>query len=488
MTRPLAERLIADAGGEQDQLPLIQHGLMLLWRRKVGADTERPGLAEEAAEPLRPAPGLAEDSTPFVYETGPEAPSASLGHELHDAAPSYRDDSGPAWRLDLDDYWGTGGLATLLSTHADQVMAAVALDQKREKITEHLFRALTDINADGHAMRRPQTLAQLQAVTRADETTLGDIVGAFRADGVSFLNPYGSDPLEPEQQIDISHEALIRCWGRITDEKKGWLQREFRDGLIWKTLRVMAQKEETLSPAATDDRDEWLETLPSPAWTERYDGGWGEVQGLMDKSRQARDVEARRRREFDESKRREAEERAQRAEDARQAASDLAAKEHELRAAQEEIAAEAITGRRRSRRFAIMAGLFAVAASVAAGVAFYSWQQAAFAEVAAETARDEAQLGDSFFRAVQARNELEDDLPILAMHLALTGLPEDPMSPSARPWVGETGGVLIAALGAKRENGVLGSHEGTVWAAGFSPEGDTGSSAGPLTPRYECGT
>ena len=30
VSRELAERLIADAGGHQDQLPLIQHGLMLL--------------------------------------------------------------------------------------------------------------------------------------------------------------------------------------------------------------------------------------------------------------------------------------------------------------------------------------------------------------------------------------------------------------------------------------------------------------------------
>ena len=35
VSRDLAERLIADAGGGQDQLPLIQHGLMLLHRNHV---------------------------------------------------------------------------------------------------------------------------------------------------------------------------------------------------------------------------------------------------------------------------------------------------------------------------------------------------------------------------------------------------------------------------------------------------------------------
>ena len=31
-----------------------------------------------------------------------------------------------------------------------------------------------------------------------------------------------------ETLIDISHEALIRCWLKIADDKDGWLQREFR--------------------------------------------------------------------------------------------------------------------------------------------------------------------------------------------------------------------------------------------------------------------
>ncbi len=81
VSRELAERLIADAGGGQDQLPLIQHGLMLLWRRKVSAPT---GLAEAAA-PF----GLAEAPARF---------------EIDEAPGSFRHDAGPAWRLGLEDY------------------------------------------------------------------------------------------------------------------------------------------------------------------------------------------------------------------------------------------------------------------------------------------------------------------------------------------------------------------------------------------------
>ena len=160
VSRELAERLIADAGGGQDQLPLIQHGLMLLWRRKVSAPT---GLAEAAA-PF----GLAEAPARF---------------EIDEAPGSFRHDAGPAWRLGLEDY-RAGDLAALLSDHADQVMAKAAPDARRQEIVEHLFRALTDINAEGNAIRRPQKLAELAATTGASEEALKPIIDHFRAEGV----------------------------------------------------------------------------------------------------------------------------------------------------------------------------------------------------------------------------------------------------------------------------------------------------------------
>ena len=245
VSQELAERLIADAGGGQDQLPLIQHGLMRLWRRKRRS---------RGGSPRRPH----HTSTTVLSES-------PARFEIDEAPLSFRRDDGPVWHLGLEDYRGAGGLATLLSDHADEVMAQAAPDPERRKIVEHLFRALTDINAEGQAIRRPQTFAELVAVTGSDAPTLKAIIDHFRAEGIWFLTPYGDAPIQPDTLIDISHEALIRCWRKIADKEEGWLQREFRDGLIWKTLRMQAQRGETFSAAATTSRDEWLETLPSPA-------------------------------------------------------------------------------------------------------------------------------------------------------------------------------------------------------------------------------
>ena len=161
-------------------------------------------------------------------------------------------------------------------------------------------------------------------------------------------------------------------------------------------------------------------------------------------SRKARDEDLQRKREFEEAKRREAEERARRAEEAHRAAEEIAAKQQELREAQERIAEEqrhraeteqqraieaeahareADAGRRRSKKMAIAASVFGLLALVTALAAGWMWSQATRAEA-------KAQLGDSLYRAEQARQQLDDGLPVTAMQLALAGLPVNPASAS----------------------------------------------------------
>lgn len=244
VARDLAERLIVDSGGGQDQLPLIQHGLMLLYEEHGGP------------------------------------PSAAAG---------------PAWRLGLEHYRADHGLAGLLSAHADAVLARVeshCFGGAPTRVVEDLFRALTDINADGQAIRRPCTLARLAAVTGADEAALRCAIDAFRADGVSFLKPYGEEPLDAGELIDVSHEALIRCWQRIAEARDGWLAREFRNGLVWRALLVQADSFErnpgnVLGATTTDERERWLRRR-NVAWAERYGGGWERVQALIAASVDAR--------------------------------------------------------------------------------------------------------------------------------------------------------------------------------------------------------
>jgi WD40 repeat protein/Tfp pilus assembly protein PilF len=252
----LAERMIADVGGREDALPLIQHGLMYLWNAAI-ATLER--------------------DEKLVLDVG----------QLESA----------------------GSLVNLLSNHADSVVSRAAPDAERRRAVEDLFRALTDLNVEGRAIRRPQAFRDLVAVTACQEDTLRVIIDALRADGVSFLTPFGDEPIVENTPIDISHEALIRCWRRLADPKEGWLKQEFDDGLIWRSLVVEAKAFEAnpqhaLTPATTDERSKWWQKRrPNEHWAARYDDNFDLVGKLLEASRNAaqrirREAEQRERAQF----------------------------------------------------------------------------------------------------------------------------------------------------------------------------------------------
>jgi formylglycine-generating enzyme required for sulfatase activity len=240
VTLDLAERLIADAAGREDELPLIQHGLMLMWY--------------DALANLKPG-----------------------GRIVLDAAP-----------LEV-----ARGLSRMLSAHADAAVEAAAPDPEQRAAVERLFRALIDVNVEGKAIRRPRAFRELVAVTAIEADKLRGIIEALRRDGVSFLTPYPPQPIIDTTPIDIGHEALIRCWDRLSDPQNGWLKREFDDGLIWRSLLVEAKgferdKRRVLSPATTEERsDWWREHKVNATWAERYGGHFALVDELLAASRKA---------------------------------------------------------------------------------------------------------------------------------------------------------------------------------------------------------
>jgi TPR repeat protein len=230
----LAERLSAEVRGKPDELPLIQHGLMFFWDEAL---QDRPG------------------------------EKIILDETLLEQAGSLRD---------------------LLSIHADRVMAAVAPDPAGQAIVQRLFRAITDINGEGQAIRRPLPFRDLVEVCGAPAAELRAIIDAFRAEGASFLTPYAPTPIRDDTEIDISHEALIRCWAALA----GWIKAEAAGGEKYRELRLRAQLGQALLSgdelsAALAWRDD---QAPSAAWARRYggkaDGGFAPTMGYLAASEQ----------------------------------------------------------------------------------------------------------------------------------------------------------------------------------------------------------
>ena len=159
ITTTLLDGMLNDLGGRSDQLPVLQHALMRLWERK------RPG------EPI-----------------------------------------------DIPDYEAVGTFSNCLSNQAEEVFNELNRDQ--QKVAELLFRSITQVYKN-RKIRRPRPFSELASVPGMDATELKAVIEAFGRQGRSFLFT-SEGPIGPASVIDISHEALMRQWGRLS----GWVEDE----------------------------------------------------------------------------------------------------------------------------------------------------------------------------------------------------------------------------------------------------------------------
>ena len=162
----LLQRLLNDVGDDMDQLPVLQHALMRAWDH----------------------------------------------WERHDP------DARP---IELNDLEAIGGMAEALSRHADEAFGSLTSDRER-KIAERLFKCLTERGSDNREIRRPTPLARIAAIANVDAVEVIPVIDVFRAPGRSFLMPPHDVALEDDSVIDISHESLIRQWGRL----RTWVEEE----------------------------------------------------------------------------------------------------------------------------------------------------------------------------------------------------------------------------------------------------------------------
>jgi hypothetical protein len=252
----LVEHIIAESATELDQLPLVQHVLMRLWTTCA----ERKGISTNG---------------PVV--------------------------------MTLDDYNGIGGISEALSRHANQVYESLikSTSLPRTEVAdavEYIFRALTAID-QGRAVRRPQPFSQIVNMVPGKPELAASIVKYFQARECPFLAVQAGRVDDESAIVDITHEALLRRWDRMADREvdpetglpRGWLYKEFQEGLIWRALAVQARNERAvLDPATTAQRWPFFQSVcQRPAWAVRYfidpqgcptledEPEWQQVQRLM---------------------------------------------------------------------------------------------------------------------------------------------------------------------------------------------------------------
>jgi PQQ-dependent catabolism-associated CXXCW motif protein len=251
--KALVNRLLNDMGTNPDQLPLMQHVLMLMWRAawtRSGGNAPVLTLAEYEALggiPAEPA------RTDVQQEGGAQVPSSRS--------------------------------AGALSNHADEILAELTREQQR--LAAILFRALTQgEGAAGRDVRRPVTLLEAAEVAAVAPEELIPIIEAFRAPGRHFLTPALPAPLAPETVIDISHESLIRQWGTLRE----WVRDEFESAERYRHLERSAKiwekgEADLLGMPYLGLALAWREREhPNAAWAARYGSAFPLAMRFLDTS------------------------------------------------------------------------------------------------------------------------------------------------------------------------------------------------------------
>ena len=238
ITPQLVNRLLNDVGDNPDQLPILQHALMRAWDH-------------------------------------------------------WEDQATPQMPIGVQHYEAIGGMATVLSCHADQIYDELSDDRSRY-IAEILFKRLTDRGADNREIRRPTQLGEICAVANAELDEVISVIDAFRAPRRSFLMPPAGVALTETSVIDISHESLMRNWLRL----KEWVGEEDRSATIYRRLSQTTELHQQGRANYLRDPEltiglTWLrERTPNAVWAERYAPNFDESIAFLQASADAREEEA----------------------------------------------------------------------------------------------------------------------------------------------------------------------------------------------------
>ena len=224
--------------------------------------------------------------TRLVNDVGDQPDQLSiLQHALNRTWQWWRYEGQASGPLSVWHYESIGTMDRALDLHADQAFDELGTDRKK-KICEKIFRALTDAGTDARGIRRPTRLGTLCKLANASLEEVKEVIDVFRHPSRSFLMPPHQEVLKESTVVDISHESLMRVWVRL----KNWVQEEAGHSRIYRRMAETAALYKEGIAKEWRDPDlkhalEWMEQeVPSEAWAEQYGGGLEDVKVFLEKS------------------------------------------------------------------------------------------------------------------------------------------------------------------------------------------------------------
>jgi WD40 repeat protein len=188
--------------------------------------------------------------------------------------------------VDVEHYLAIGSVTNALSVHAEQIYGSLP-NQELKKLTEKVFKSLTQLGEDNRGIRRPAKLEEICKITGAHEEDVVAVIDAFRSEGNSFLMPPFFQMLKPTSVIDISHESIMRVWKRLS----GWVSEENESAQLYLRLSKSAELYQDGKTGLLVNPDlqialKWREeNNPNETWAMRYDPAFERTIGYIDFSK-----------------------------------------------------------------------------------------------------------------------------------------------------------------------------------------------------------
>lgn len=211
----LVETLLNDISANDDQLIVLQHAMMRIWARW-----------KELDEPERP--------------------------------------------LGYSDYQSIGSMNDAISRHADEVYNS--LSSRSREICEKLFKIITSTDNGKKCISRPAKVKAVKNEILCSTVELSEVVEKFTDRSVSVLSVKGSNPLNDDSIIELSHENIIRLWGRL----RKWVEDETASGEMYRFLSDASSMYQQGRTGLLKDPDlqlavKWRDkNKPNLQWAQRY--------------------------------------------------------------------------------------------------------------------------------------------------------------------------------------------------------------------------
>jgi WD40 repeat protein len=189
--------------------------------------------------------------------------------------------------LDIPHYTASGGMKNALSNHAEEAYAELKNDKQR-RIAKLLFQTVTVKGTDNRGVRRPTPLNKIAEICNASVKEVIEVVEHFRRQDRGFLMPPQGVNLSGDSILDISHESLMRVWGRLKD----WVDEEGESSILYARITDSAKGYEMERAGLWRDPDlqislDWLTKYnPNNAWASQYNDSFDSSIRFIEASKQ----------------------------------------------------------------------------------------------------------------------------------------------------------------------------------------------------------